>query len=58
MTKRNELIEFKKEKLENIKYSGKTEQYFAENFEDYVFKLISIKKQSKKINLLNLKKWR
>ena len=32
----NKLIEFKKEKLENLKYSGKREWYFAENFGGYV----------------------
>ena len=33
MTKRNKLIEFKKEKLESLGYSGKRECWFAENFD-------------------------
>ena len=33
MTKRNKLIEFKKEKLESLRYSGKREWCFAENFD-------------------------
>jgi hypothetical protein len=30
MTKRNKLFELKKEKLENLKYSGKSEWWFVD----------------------------
>ena len=44
MTKRNKLIEFKKDKLESLKYSGKTEWYFAENFEGLCIRVLKTKK--------------
>ena len=44
----NKLIEFKKEKLENLKYSGKRERerewYFAENFEGLCIRVLKTKK--------------
>ncbi len=44
MIKRNKIIDFTKEKLENLKYSGKREWWFAKNFEGLCIRVNKHKK--------------